>query len=59
MKAAEFVSTICRIGSMIVLMIAGVIADSEGDELRGAILICAGILGLALNDIVSELKARK
>lgn len=59
MKAAEFVLTISRIGSMIVLMIAGVIADAEGDELRGAILISAGILGLALNDIVSELRARK
>ena len=59
MKAAEFVAAMCRIGSMIALMIAGIIADAEGDELRGAILISAGILGLALNDIVSELRALK
>lgn len=59
MKAAEFVAAVCRIGSMIVLMIAGIIANGEGDELRGAILISAGLLGLTLNDIVYELRARK
>ena len=59
MKAFEFVAAICRTGSMIALMIAGLIADSEGNELRGAIFISSGILGLVLNDIVSELRARK